>query len=107
MVPLPSACEVLTFLGEAASVADEDQAALHTRTVALMVKAYTRGRGFVGEEVEDDLGAVIVTTAARLYTNPDMRVRTETGSHSEVPGLFNGFTLPELAVLHRYRRRTA
>jgi len=76
-----------------------------------MVKSYTRGKGFdpgTGEPAAD-LGAVILLAAARLYMNPD-GVRAEAvGNYSYTSALagFQGYTLAELAVLHRYRRRAA
>ena len=63
----------------------------------------TAGRG---DEVEVDLRAVIITATARLVTNPSQVARESVDGYEAV-GSFNGFSLPELAVLHRYRRRTA
>ncbi len=42
-----------------------------------------------------------------IVNNPTNRGSSTVGPFSETPGVFNGFTLPELAVLHLYRRRTA
>jgi len=76
-----------------------------------MVRSYTRGVGFdpVTGEPAADLGAVILLVASRLYDNPE-GTRSETlGSHAYISALagFQGYTLAELAVLHRYRRRAA
>lgn len=107
MRALPVGADLLVFLGEDA-VAGDTQPDEVVKTVGHMVRAYTRGRGFPLEGmVEDDIAAVIVTAAARLFHNPDMATREEAGAMTSVPGLFSGWTLPELAVLHRYRRRTA
>lgn len=72
------------------------------------VKGYKRGRGFLLEAdgVEDDIRAVIITATARLATNPSQVEREQADGWSAV-GSFNGFTLPELFVLYKYRRRTA
>lgn len=76
-----------------------------------MVKSYTRGLGFdlVTGDPAADLGAVILLVASRLYDNPE-GTRSETlRSHAYISALagFQGYTLAELAVLHRYRRRAA
>jgi len=76
-----------------------------------MVRSYTRGVGFdlvTGEPVAD-LGAVILLVASRLYDNPDQRRAETLGAYSFTSALagFQGYTLAELAVLHRYRRRAA
>jgi hypothetical protein len=78
----------------------------HVPLVVAFVKAYTRGRGFTEEGLADDLAAVVITAAARLVTNPAQLEREHAGEYIAV-GSFAGWTLPELAVLHRYRRRTA
>ncbi len=76
-----------------------------------MVRSYTRGVGFdpvTGDPVAG-LGAVCLLVASRLYANPE-GMRSETvGSYAyttSTPG-FQGFSLVELALLHRYRRRAA
>lgn len=76
-----------------------------------MVKSYTRGAGFdpaTGDPAAD-LGAVILLVASRLYDNPDQRRAETLGAYSFTSALagFQGYTLAELAVLHRYRRRAA
>ncbi|MDP9498112.1 MAG: hypothetical protein M3P46_10755 [Actinomycetota bacterium] len=118
----PDGPALLRFLGDEVDPDAEPSQADHVvRAVTLLVRAYTRGRGFAAgtttatvngtpvtvHSMEADLAAVIVSAAARLYSNPELTVRVEAGSHSEVPGTFRGWTLPELAVLHRYRRRAA
>ncbi|HWH35488.1 MAG TPA: hypothetical protein VNT56_09260, partial [Acidimicrobiales bacterium] len=67
------------------------------------------GQGFPDPDdgtVPDDLAAVVITATARLVTNPAQLEREHAGEYIAV-GSFAGWTLPELAVLHRYRRRTA
>jgi hypothetical protein len=71
------------------------------------VKACTRGRGFGDDEVAQDLASVIITAAARLLTNPEATDRQTIGQYGATYGLGHGWSLPELAVLHRYRRRMA
>ncbi len=76
-----------------------------------MVKSYTRGKGFdpgTGEPLED-VGAVILLAASRLYANPEGNRAESVGAYSYTSASagFQGFTLVELAILHRYRRRAA
>ena len=75
--------------------------------ITAMVKAYTRGRGFVGTIPAPDVEAVIVTASARFTANPEQVERYQAADYAETPTRFLGFTLPELAVLNRYRKRAA
>ncbi len=106
MMPLPE--DVASFLGRGGDVTVLSLADQHLPIVTAFVRAYTRGNGFdeTGDP-GDDLAAVIVTATARLVNNPTNRGPSTAGPFSETPGVFNGFTLPELAVLHLYRRRSA
>ena len=70
-----------------------------------MVKAYTRDRGFVDGEPGDDVSVVLVSSCARLVVIPEHTISQETGPFSIRQGIFQGWTLPELAILHRYRKR--
>lgn len=79
----------------------------HVAIITAMVKAYTRGRGFVGTIPAPDVEAVIVTAAARFTANPEQVERYQAADYAETPTRFLGFTLPELAVLNRYRKRAA
>ena len=83
------------------------QVLAHLNTVTAMVKAYTRGQGFIGDVPAADLAAVIVTSAARMLGNPQLSEMTAIDDFTERPGRFTGWTLPELAVLNGYRRRAA
>lgn len=95
--------DVLAFLGE--RDADAAQVDAHVHTATLMVKAYTRGRGFTGGVPAEDVAAVIVSCAARLYRNPTLDRSQQVGPFQTAPGSFHGWSLPELAILHNYRRR--
>ena len=81
------------------------QVLAHLETVTQMVKAYTRGQGFVGDTPAADLAAVIVTVTARLLTNPE-QLGYVVGGVGYRSG-FVGWSLAELAVLNAHRRRTA
>ncbi|MDS1114488.1 hypothetical protein RD149_12000 [Gordonia westfalica] len=75
----------------------------HAAIVTAMARAYTRGEGFAGGIPTDDIAAVITTATARLVANPE-QINTTTGSVSVLGG-FTGWTLAELFVLNRYRKR--
>ena len=78
----------------------------HIESATAMVRAYTRDRGFDPDgKPADDLAAVITSCAARQYTNPAQTVQTAIVDASVTMGTFRGWTLPELAILHRYRVR--
>lgn len=71
------------------------------------VAAYTRGRHERGGELRPGIEAVIRSVAARILANPaGVSSREQVGPYSYFVGEgFNGFTLGELAVLNRYRRK--
>jgi hypothetical protein len=102
---MPTPADVAAFLGRSGDAATVALAETHLPIVTAMVKAYTRDRGFTADEPGDDLAAVIVSATARALSNPEQTVSVDLGTFSIRPGVFNGWTLPELAILHRYRRR--
>lgn len=57
--------------------------------------------------VPADLGAVVQTASARLVANPAQWKRQEEDGAALLAEAPSGFTVGELAVLNRYRRRTA
>lgn len=108
MEALPAGIDVARFLGREDDPALVKLAGEHVPLVSVFVRGYTRRNGFSidGEEVVDDLRAVIITATARLVANPSQVARESIDGYEAV-GSFAGWTLPELAVLHLYRRRTA
>lgn len=90
---------------------DPDTLALaeaHLPIVESFVHGYTRGRGWdegTGRPAAP-LESVIISATARLTANPEQVSAYAVGDYSERPAALAGWTLPELAVLHRYRRRT-
>jgi hypothetical protein len=73
-----------------------------------MAKAYTRGHGFdAADEPSEELAAVITTASARFMGNPKQTstVTTIGPSTTDVRSHFQGWTLAELFVLNRYRKR--
>jgi hypothetical protein len=96
------AARAVAFLGRG----DPGQAETHVEAATSFVKAYTRGIGFMFEEPNDELQAVIVTTAARTLSNPGSKQSETAGPYTT--SLFKvdtNFTLTERAVLDRYRVR--
>lgn len=101
----PVALDVVAFLGRTGDAAALARAEQHLPIVTAMVRAYVRDNGFEGAIPGDDLAAVIVTSTARLVVNPEHAVEQSTGPFTIRHGRFDGWTLPELAILHRYRKR--
>lgn len=71
--------------------------------IQALAKSYTRGGGFVAGEPLEDVAAVIVTASARLAANPE-QIAYQVGAVA-FRGGFEGWSLAELAVLNRYRKR--
>lgn len=99
----PTGEDVATFLG-----LDDDPSVValaqeHAPIIKAMAQAYTRGRGFEGGNVSEDIAAVLTTATARLVANPE-QIHYQAGS-ARISGAFNGWTLPETFVLNRYRKR--
>ena len=99
--------DVADFLGQGDDETVVALAGEQLPIVTAMARAYTRGEGFTGGDPNDDIGAVITTATARLVTNPGQLGHDSTaGPFSEsIRGGFNGWSLPELFVLNRYRKR--
>jgi len=70
------------------------------------VRAYTRDEGFDHDGYPlAPIAAVIKSATVRMTVNPQYLKRQSAGSQSVTPSILDGFTLPELAVLNRYRKR--
>ncbi len=96
--------DVAAFLGLADDTEVVALAGRHAPLVTAMARSYTRGRGFDGSGTpNDELSAVITCATARLVANPE-QIAYDSGAAS-LRGGFNGWTLPELAALNRYRVR--
>lgn len=104
---LPLVSDVRAFLGlPTGEGGDDAHLQSHLDTAAAMVKAYVRDNGF--DPIEgpgDDLAAVIVSSAARSASNPTLATSVGVDDAQVRPGTFHGWTLAELSILHRYRRR--
>jgi len=101
--------QVADFLGHGDDVALVAMAEQHVQIVTAMAQAYTRGQGFEAGEPADDIAAVVTTATARLVSFPDQSVsQTDTAgtfSMTRSGAGFRTWTLPELFVLNRYRKR--
>ena len=73
--------------------------------VTAQVRGYTRDRGFSGDEPAADIAAVVMTSAARLTANPENLRAEAIGDYNVQRQVNDGWTLTELAILNRYRRR--
>lgn len=104
---MPTAQGVADFLGQGDDTDVVALAGSHLPIVLEAVKAYTRGGGFdeTGALPDTDVEAVIVSATARSVRNPSQDTWQRAGSFSHRPGIFDGWTLAELAILHRHRRR--
>ncbi|QIX27503.1 hypothetical protein ncot_13455 [Nocardioides sp. JQ2195] len=101
----PTAQTVADFLGQGDDVGFIALAEEHLPMVTHMVNAYTRGKGFTDGIPDDDVAAVIVSSVARLVVNPEQYDLDTAGPFTTRYRVFDGWSLPELAVLHRYRKR--
>lgn len=101
------AARAAAFIGKAGVARYEATAAAQLPIVAEFVRGYTRGRGFDDGEPAPPLQAVMVSAVSRLLTNPEQLIQYQTGDYSERPAILAGWTLTELGVLNRYRRRAA
>lgn len=105
-----SGTDVAAFLGQGDNLELVALADQHATIISAMAQAYTRGQGFDDSgNPGDDLAAVITTATARLVTHPDqVPSKTQTAgsmSMAENGAGFTGWTLAELFVLNRYRKR--
>lgn len=94
--------DVADFLGQGTDTSLVALAGEVVPIIAVMVKSYTRGRGFSGNTPNDELAAVITTASARLVANPE-QISSDVGSIS-FRGGFTGWSLAETFVLNRYRK---
>jgi hypothetical protein len=111
-VALPTATDVLSFLGWSPDSETESQASAHVEHVARAARGYTRGRGFVKDEsnawtCSEDIAAIVLSATARSLSNPTQDKRVEAGVYNAVPGSFASFSVVESIVLRRYRKTAA
>lgn len=82
------------------------EVATATALVTVMARSYTRGRGFVDDQPNAEIAAVITTAAARLAANGTglLSKRVDDIEYAFARTGF-GWTLTEQIVLNRYRVR--
>ena len=96
--------DLLKWLGQDTSNPEaQAQAQQAITTVSAMVAAYCRGKHEVDGTVQEGVNEVVLTAASRLFANPE-QIPYDSGAVS-MRGGFVGFTLVELPVLNRYRKR--
>ncbi len=88
---------------------DTATATLAMKVAADVAHTYTRGAGFgpITGAPGDDLAAVVLMAAGRIYVNPTHNQQETVDDYTVRHAAFTGWTLPELAVLNTYRRRAA
>lgn len=102
-----TATDLVKWLGQSPSDADLMAQAGQAITLAVaMVDAYTRGAHlYASGQARPGVDAVVQMAAARMLANPEgLRYSTGVVNFADA---FTGFTLAELAVLNRYRKRAA
>jgi len=100
----PTGADVAAFLGQGDDTTLIALAGQHVTIITAMARAYVRGEGFTETGPADDIAAVITTATARLVTNPEQLESLTIGSYATKGG-FQGWTLAELFVLNRYRKK--
>ena len=83
----------------------EGEVATVVPIVTTMAKAYTRSRGFIDNDPNEEIAAVIATASARLAANGEQLAskRVDDVEYRYSLASTFGWTLAELAVLNRYR----
>ena len=104
---MPTAHDVAAYLGREADDKFMEITEAHLPVVTQMIRAYTRDGGFDATTGDRrvDVAAVILSVCARTVSNPVM-VRSESIDDFSVDRtVVLGWTLAELAVLNRHRKR--
>lgn len=102
----PTAASVAKYLRKGDDPQTVALAEQHLPIVLAFARAYTRDQGFdVAGVPNNALAAVVISATARLVNNPEQAERVTVGDYSETFATLNGWTLPELVTLNRYRRR--
>ncbi|BCP10433.1 hypothetical protein MINTM020_25310 [Mycobacterium paraintracellulare] len=100
----PTAADLQTLLG---STVSQEQATVVLTIITAMASSYTRGQGFTAGVPNDEIRAVILTASARLISNTSGLTFSEIEGPSQIEynSAFSGWTVGELVVLNRFRRR--
>ena len=101
---------VAAYIGRAGDADIVERARWQVPLVVMFVDGYVNGNGMGSGNTLDPkpaLQAVIVSAASRLASNPEQNTQVSIGSYSASPAKLTAFTLAEIGILHRYRRRSA
>lgn len=103
--PAPSGAgeAIAALMGVPGNPSVEQAATAALPVITAMARSYTRDVGFPGGVPNDNIAAVISTATARFVANPE-QVSSTVGGVTIGAG-FTGWSLAELAVLNRYRKR--
>lgn len=105
----PTVADLGVFLGrtDLNDLRTYEQVTAALSIVTALAKGYTRGQGFTGDVPADDLRAVILTAAARLFTDPSGMVEQSRQGPFSVTysDHYGGWSTGELTILNRYRLR--
>lgn len=98
--------ELISFMGD--TPVSTEIATTAIATADALIGGYCRGCHVDrAGDYRDGIKAVVVTVGARIAANPaQVTIRDSAGPFTRARGQgFSGFTLAELAVLNRYRKR--
>lgn len=100
----PQVSDLAALTGTAVS---QDRGAAVLSIVTAMASSYTRGQGFTAGVPNDEIRAAILTASARLLSNATGLTFSEVEGPSQIEytSAFSGWTVGELFVLNRFRRR--
>lgn len=108
LVQLERIDRISRLLGKPYDEKTIDLATEHVPMMVAFVKAYTRGVGFTNGEPTGELEEVIASATTRMMATPPGKRGETVGAFSvQYAPTVEGFTLLELAILNRYRRRAA
>ena len=104
---VPTPADLQRFLGWPDLDQDQAESAqAHLDRAEAIVRAYVRGKGFLGTTMAAPLQQVVLGLAGRSLSNPTGDARVTAGQYSSSPGQPE-FTLLDRLVLDGYRRRAA
>lgn len=96
---------VADFLGRGSDAEIIALAQIHVGIVTDLARAYTRGKGFLNNEPNNEIASVITLATARVVVNPEQNKREQIADYQVTPGTLYGWTLTEVMVLNRYRQK--
>lgn len=100
---MPTFAEVSALAGKNLT---EEQVTATLSVITALAKSYCRA-SWTEDEIPEDVAAVIKTSTLRLLANPDQISTSQTmGAFSvDIKGAWVGWSIGELGILHRHRKR--